>query len=145
MNPITRVTLVCVVAIVLAYGARSGAQQSAEVALRAAIETETIKGDVTAAIEQYRRLAEGSNRAVASQALMRLAEAYRKRGDGEAQRVYERIVRDFGDQREAAATARERLQALRTPDRATVGQMARQVWTGDGVDGSGSPDRKSVV
>ena len=36
---------------------------------------------------------------------VRLAEAYQKRGDAEAHRVYERIVREFGDQRDAVVTA----------------------------------------
>ena len=118
---------------------RSAAQQSAEVALRAAIETETVKGDVNSAIEQYRKLADGGNRVIAAQALVHMAAAYQRMGNAEAERIYDRVIRDFADQAATIATARERLRALRTPDRGTLSQMTRQVWTGEGVDGSGSP------
>jgi Tol biopolymer transport system component len=124
----------CLAAIVCALAAAPIAQQGAEVALRAAIETETIKGDLAAAIDQYRKLSESSDRRVAAQALLRMADAYRKRGDVEAQRIYERVIRDFGDQREFVATARTRLEGM--PVRAAApGQAARQVWTGDDAGG----------
>jgi Tol biopolymer transport system component len=96
------------------------------VALRAAMETETVKGDLKAAIEQYKKLAESSERGVAAQALLRLAECYQKLGDAQAQPVYERLVREFADQKDVIAMARERMASRRTGG---TGMVARQLWT----------------
>ena len=37
-----------------------------------------------------------------------MAECYQKLGDKESQKLYERIARDFADQKDAAAEARSR-------------------------------------
>jgi Tol biopolymer transport system component len=96
------------------------------VALRAAIETETVKGDLTAAIEQYKKLAQSTDRVVAAQALLRLADCYQKLGDAQAQAVYERVVREFADQKDLVAIARARMGSRRTNG---TGMVARQLWT----------------
>ena len=96
------------------------------VALRAAIETETVKGDLQAAIEQYKKLAQSSERVVAAQALLRLADCYRKLGDAQAQPVYERLVREFSDQKDVVAAARVRMGSQRASG---TGMVARQLWT----------------
>jgi hypothetical protein len=55
------------------------AQQSAtpsakdEVALRAAMEKETVHGDLKGAIEQYKKLAQSKDRSIAARALIRMA------------------------------------------------------------------------
>ena len=46
---------------------------------------------------------------LAAQALLRMAGCYQVTGDTEAQRVYERIVRDYSDQADIAARARTQL------------------------------------
>lgn len=115
------------VCTLLATPARPNAQQAkADVALRAAMDTETVKGDLKAAIEQYKKVATTSDRAIAARALLRLAECYQKLGDAEAQRVYERLVREFANQKEAVATARPRMGGARTTG---TGMVARQLWT----------------
>jgi hypothetical protein len=58
-----------------------------------------------------------------------LAEAYRKLGDSESQKVYERIVRDFADQREAVATARAKL----TGDASLAGEFGQKMLWNVGV------------
>nr|MCU0256752.1 tetratricopeptide repeat protein [Vicinamibacterales bacterium] len=86
-----------------------------EVALQAAIKTETIDGDLKAAIEMYRQLADGTDRAVAAQALVRMGQCYERMGQSqvaEARKAYERLVRDFGDQGAMVAQARARLSAI---------------------------------
>src|SRR5262245_16397296 len=109
MTRILRVGTGVTLGALAAAAARPAAQQSkADVALRAAMETETVKGDLKAAIEQYKKIAAGSDRVIAARALLRMAECYQKLGDAEAQRVYERLVREFADQKEAVATARAR-------------------------------------
>src|SRR5262245_3087775 len=130
MTRILRVGAVVTLGALLAAPARPAAQQSkADVALRAAMETETVKGDLKAAIEQYKKVAAGSDRVIAARALLRMAECYQKLGDAEAQRVYERLVREFADQKEAVATARARIGGARATG---TGMVARQLWTTTG-------------
>lgn len=112
-------------------------QGKADVALRAAMETETVKGDLKGAIEQYKKVAQSGNRVLAAQALVRMADCYRKLGDAEALKIYEQVIREFADQKEPVAAARTRLAALQSPAVPQTRQAA--LWTGQGVDGGGSP------
>src|SRR5688572_16269821 len=60
------------------------AAQSLEAQLQKAIQIETVTGDLKAAIDEYRRIAEtagSGNRRVAAQALVRMAECHRKLGN----------------------------------------------------------------
>jgi hypothetical protein len=50
------------------FAAGVAAQVGAEVALRTAIEKETVKGDLKGAIDQYKKLAQDKDRAVAAKA-----------------------------------------------------------------------------
>lgn len=109
-----RLLVFVALAVALASVARLGAQQAnAETALRAAIETETVKGDVQAAIAMYKQIVERhkANRAVSARALLQLANAYRAQGDRQARSVFERLVRDYADQTDAADAARKFLNA----------------------------------
>ena len=103
MTRCRRVMTMVTFAVALGGAVTIAGQRTADVALRAAVETETVRGDVKGAIEQYKQVVETygkSDRAIAAQALLRLAEAYQKLGDAEAKSVYERLLREFGDQRE---------------------------------------------
>ena len=114
------------------------AQQEPEVALRAAMELETVNGDLRAAIEQYQKIAQGSDRALAAKALIRMAGCYQKLGDAEAHRIYEQVVREYADQGEMVAEARARLTALQQT--ATVTPASAMVTRRIGpVDLTGSP------
>src|SRR6266542_2050124 len=86
----------------------------AQVMFEAAKKKEVVDGDLKGAIAQYKAIAENhaANRAVAANALMRMAECYQKLGDSEARKIYERLVRDFGDQKEAVTLARARLATM---------------------------------
>jgi Tol biopolymer transport system component len=103
----------------------------ADVALRAAIETQTVKGDLRTAIEQYKKVVEqhGGNRPVAAQALLRMAECYRNLGAPEAERLLQRLIAEYGDQQQPVAEAQKRLASLpRQVDRGAYAQ--REVWSG---------------
>jgi Tol biopolymer transport system component len=121
-------------------------QGSGEVALRVAMETETVKGDLRAAIEQYKIIAAGRDRALAAKALVRMAECYQKLGDTEAQKIYEQVLRDFADQRDAAAEARTRLTSLQPLPRTEANHVARQIANGNelGADFMPSLDGRHV-
>ena len=128
--------------LVLATAALLSAQ--ADVALQRAIRTETIEGDLKGAIEQYGKLVEGSDRAIAAQALIRMAGCYEKLGTTEARTIYERVVRDYADQKEAVIMARARLARNESPASA---KGDRPVWTGPEVDifGRISPDGRYLT
>jgi Tol biopolymer transport system component len=84
----------------------------AEVALRAALEKETVEGNLKAAIDEYKKLAQSANKSVAARALVRLGECYEKQGDANARKTYEQVLSKFGEQTAAVAEARARLAAL---------------------------------
>jgi Tol biopolymer transport system component len=130
-----------VVALSMPLAARSA--QSLEAQLQKAIQTETVTGDLKAAIEQYRRIVQtagAGNRRIAAQALVRMADAHRKLGDAEASKIYERIIREYADQPEAAE-ARTGLASMRVPPapRGPASQTARQIWAGPDADYMGAP------
>ena len=108
----------------------SAQYESADVALRAAIETQTVKGDVKSAIERYQQIAQqhAGNRPVAAEALLRLADCYRVLGAPEGERVLRRLVAEYGDQLRPAAEARKRLASVGTSQRGAYAE--RDVWSG---------------
>ena len=127
------------------------AQGKAELAFKAALDKEVVDGDLKAAIDMYRKIAQGSDRAVAARALVRMGQCYEKLGDlqaSEARKAYEQVVREFGDQAATAAEARARLAALAGP--VSVARRSalavRQVWAGPDVDleGGVSPDGRYI-
>ena len=86
---------------------------TAGVRLQAGIAKEDADGDLKSAMEIYQKIADDRSapREVRSRALLRLAGCYEKLGQ-QAQKIYEQLVHDFGDQ-PAATQARSRLAALR--------------------------------
>src|SRR5258705_5146791 len=72
-------------------------QDKSEAALKVATDKELLDGNLKAAIEQYKKLAQGQNKSVAARALVRLAECYEKQGNAEARTTYEQRVSRFGD------------------------------------------------
>jgi len=84
--------------------------------LQSGVTKETVQGDLKGAIELYQKAAKeaGANRSLAAKAQFRLGAAYQKLGDDQARAAFERIVRDYSDQPEAAE-ARARLNAMSTP------------------------------
>jgi Tol biopolymer transport system component len=114
--PLTRSVLCSIVALICAVAVTATAQRnaaaSAPAQLRQAIDKETVDGDLQAAIKRYQAIADANakgDRAVAAQALLRLAAAYEKTGQAQARTTYERVVREFGDQKSAVAEATNRL------------------------------------
>src|SRR6185295_18107133 len=115
-----------------------------EVALRAAMERETVQGDLKGAIEQYKKIAESKDRSIAVRALVQMAGAYQKLGDAEARKVYQRIVRDYADQKDAVSLAQARLGSAPAVASAKGYQM---VWNGSNIADSDrvSPDGRFIT
>ncbi len=98
--------------VAAAAAALPGAAQASdpEMQLEAAIYNEAVRGDLKGAIEQYRAIAQApAPRGVAARALLQMGGCLEKLGQSkEAQGVYARIAREYGDQGDIAAVARAR-------------------------------------
>jgi Tol biopolymer transport system component len=132
------VLLALTAAPVPAYG------QSADALYQEALRKERTEGDLRGAIALYERVVGSGERALAARALLRIGQAYEKLGQTEAQRAYERLVREYADQTEPVLAARGRLNALAaataTPRAvANAGLTLRRVWHDPGVDMEGQP------
>lgn len=107
------IALIAIGTLLLAAGST---QQTIDpgVLLRAAIEKEEVDGDLSAAIEQYKRIIanNGNNRGVAAKALFRLGGCYEKLGQDEARKIYRRLIANYSDQTQEVALARQRLSLL---------------------------------
>jgi Tol biopolymer transport system component len=123
-------TAVVVIIVVLAGGVIAQQKKQQDIDLQTAIRTETVDGDLQGAIKQYAAIVAKytADRAVTATALVHMAECYQKLGDTEAHKIYERLVRDFADQKEPVAIARAHLgrgRAIATP----AGMTSRRLWT----------------
>ena len=87
-----------------------------------------MEGDLKGAIDQYKKLAQGSNRAIAAQALIHMGECHEKLGSKEARAQYELVISKFADQKDAVAQARARMTAIQT---APKGPTLTQVCSWD--------------
>src|SRR5437660_12835582 len=104
-----------------------------------ALVKERTEGNLTEAIKLYQTIVQkyGADRKLAAKALFQIGQAYEKLGNAEARKAYERVAREFADQKEVAADASRRLTALsgsRSPDALT----ARLVWSENVIDASAS-------
>ena len=67
---------------------------------------------------------------MAAKALVRMGHCYEKLGDAESRKAYERVVREFADQKETVAAARTRLAALGGGAQSAGGMSLRRVDSG---------------
>jgi Tol biopolymer transport system component len=126
--------------------------QSADVLLGAALHQEEVEGNLEAAIKIYQKLLADfpGNRPLAAQAHFRIGMCYEKLGRREAQKAYQTVVRDYGEQKEFVAQAQERLSKLKMAGGKTEepeGIRIRQVWKKPYTDflGSVSPDGRFLA
>lgn len=123
---IQRTSMVGIALLMLASTAASQGARLPEARLRAAMDSETVDGDLGAAIDGYKQVIDhaGADRGVVAQALLRLGMAYEKHGDvRSAHAAYERLAGEFGAQTALAQQARARM-ALTAP--ASSGQTASE-------------------
>jgi Tol biopolymer transport system component len=123
----------------------------AEVALQAAIKTETVDGNLRSAIEQYKKIAAqpGAGRTTVATALLRMGQCYEKLGDTdtqEARKAYEQVVREYGDQAAVATEARAKLATLAgaTGVSGSSALAVRRVWAQADTTGQVSSDGRFV-
>ena len=126
-----KLILATVLAASLAVPA-AAADDRADVLLQAAMKKEQVDGDLSGAIKQYAAIVSAyfkTNRAMTAIAMVHMAECYQKMGDAESRKIFEQVVREYADQKEAVAMARARLGSAEAVAR-TKGERA--VWTGPG-------------
>ena len=121
-----RIALALLILVVVAAAAPRA--QDVDKLFKAAMNTELVDGNLPAAIEQYEKVVQMGSRALAAQALLRMAECYQKLGDAESRKIYERLVRDYADQKESVAIARARLG--NEPAQTAKVMALRKVWSG---------------
>jgi Tol biopolymer transport system component len=107
---------------------------------------ERAEADPRGAIKIYEQVVRENvkDHKLAAQALIRLAECYEQLGEAGSRAAYERIVRDYADQKEAVDKARVR---LGRNEAAAGAKGDRPVWTGGRVDMFGriSPDGRYLT
>src|SRR5438105_11320383 len=88
--------------------------QSGNDLFQQALVKERTEGNLPEAIKLYQSIVQkyGSDRKLVAKALFQIGQAYEKLGNAEARKAYERIAREFADQKEVAADAGRRLAAL---------------------------------
>ena len=98
----------------LLFAAPTLAQETAEDLYQAGLYQEEVQGNLEQAIEIFERILRDhpGQRTVAAQALMHVGLCYEKLGSQEAQRAYQRLLRDYVDQIAVADRARLRLASL---------------------------------
>jgi Tol biopolymer transport system component len=97
------------------FAALALGQDSAVVQWKAAMHKEQVEGDLKGAIEAYRKIIarQGKDRAVVAKAMLQMAQCHEKLGDAEARKIYEQLVKSYGDQTAVAAEARAKLAGAR--------------------------------
>ena len=109
-------------------------QQRPEDLLQSGRYAEEVQGDLRAAVRVYQSIVSDfpEHRSVVATALVRLGRAYETLGRSEASAAYERVLREYAEQREPAAEARARLAVLTQPAGVTPasGMTIRKVWEG---------------
>ncbi len=133
-----------VIAALLMTPVRPAAQARPDVALRAAMETETVKGDLKGAIEQYKTIAQSADRATGRDGAdadgRLLSEARRRASPDDLRTARPRVRRSERGGRHRARTARRRRAA-------PMAKGDRSLWRGGDVDlfGTVSPDGRFLT
>src|SRR5260370_42080086 len=122
------------------------AQKTPESMLGAALHQEEVQGDLKGAIAAYQKVVAtpGVSRKTAAEALVHMAGCYQKMGNAESRKIYEQVLREYSDQREAVMLARASLGAANVPAHS---KGDRAVWIGPRVDvfGRVSPDGRFIT
>jgi Tol biopolymer transport system component len=101
---------------------------------------ERAEGNLQAAIEIFERIVKEfpNNRELAAKALVEMGDCYEKLGKSEAQKTYQRVLRDYADQSAEANEARARLAGLEHGGAQGKEMVTRRLWAGPEVDTEGT-------
>src|SRR5690349_19695646 len=104
------------------------AQKGSELFERALVK-ERSAGDYQGAIRLYQEILRKhtADRPLIAKTLIQLGQCYERQGNADARKLYDRVVREFADQRAMASVAQERLAALVPMPVAAL--AIRKVWS----------------
>lgn len=90
---------------------------------------EEAEGALTEAIEIYNQIVENTeaSRPIRARALLQVASCYDKMGQQKARNAYEKLIRDYGDQKELVSIAKKRLKNYSQPERKIPVQLTNQL------------------
>ncbi len=117
MNKIAKIFLVAVALCVLTTIIVAQQNKAEQLYQQALYEMEG-KGDYSKAIESFNLVMTKfpKEKVTAAKALLNIGRCYEKLGKSEALKAYERIIREFKDQKQIVAEARARLAVLKQPE-----------------------------
>src|SRR5215831_7773085 len=137
-----RARLLAIGLLVFLSGAVTAALQNGNDLYQQGLARETA-GDIKGAIQIFERIVRdtSSNRSLTAKALVQLGRWSDLLGQDQARTYYERVIRDFADQKDAVAEARTRLDVLAkvaAPDASPARRLAVdwKDWTRRVNDGS---------
>lgn len=141
MKKIARIFFVAVALCVLTSIA-SAQQNKAEQMYQQALYDMEGKGDYAKAIESFNLVMTKfpKEKATAAKALLNIGRCYEKLGKDEAQKAYERVIKEYGDQREVVAEARARLAVIVGKENKEFSIRKVKEGTDVGFEGAVSPD-----
>jgi len=128
-------TLLFATAFATAWFVSSALAETGNELFQKALVKERSEGNLKEAIKLYQQVVDkyGKDRALAARALMAIGESQEKLGEAEARKTYERIVKEFADQRGSVEQASQRLAGLGT-GRASGGIRLSQFFKPDKPD-----------
>ena len=136
------VLVLAVVQVSAGYG-----QQTAEQLYQSALYKEEIEGELDAAIKIYETVIKQhpENRPVAAKSLLHSGICKERLGMKEAQKAYERVVREYTDQSDIVAKAKVRLAILGSPGEKKGFLTRRILADASGVSGVLTADGKYII
>lgn len=142
---------VALLAASLAIGSPLPAQSGNEL-FQQALTKQRAEGKLDEAIALYQRIVRehAGDHALAAKALVQLGRAYERMGTTEARKAYERVVREYSDQQDAAKEARTRITALESGEAVaqigTSGAATRMLFRSDMLGGATmTADGRSLI
>jgi Tol biopolymer transport system component len=110
-------------------------KHQAEMLLQEAKHRALVDGDLERAIELCKKIVSehSDNRTVMAKALLQMGGCYEKLGQAEAQKAYQRLIKEFADQNEVANQARVRLAAMES-DNGKSEVTIRKIWGARGTE-----------
>ena len=107
---------------------------------------EEANGKLKEAVALYQKVVTeaASDEALAARAQLHVGMCYEKLANQEARKAYQTVVDKYPSQQEAVRIARQRLAALRSPGVSGNWMSMRQVYSGEMINGTVSPDGRQV-
>ena len=132
----TTMTALIITATLLFTLVLRASDPAAEKKLQQAIDFLESKGDLVRATPLFEQVSRSSDQELAARSLLYLGQIQERQGKDRARATYQRIIKEFANQREAAAEAGRRLAGL-GDDRSTSNAIVlSRIWSSDNSPGA---------